>query len=78
LYQMAMEERGLPIAKLAYIYVRSGELAEVDILQGEAREAFREDIQGRMAEILLSRFPAKPSKFTCDYCDFKGICEHRA
>jgi DNA helicase-2/ATP-dependent DNA helicase PcrA len=78
IYQLAMEERSMPVRRLAYIYVRSGEYADVELLQGEAREAFREDIQARMKEILISRFPAKPSRFICDFCDFKNICEHKA
>lgn len=78
IYQCAMEERGLLVRRLAYIYVRSGEQANVEILEGKARDTFREDIQTRMQEILISRFPAKPSQFTCQYCDFRNICEYRA
>lgn len=78
IYQMAMKEKGLDIRKLAYIYVRSGEAAEVECLTDGKMEAFREDIEERMREILASRFPAKPSQFTCDFCDFRDICEYRA
>ncbi|MEO5927290.1 MAG: ATP-dependent DNA helicase [Patescibacteria group bacterium] len=78
MYQMAMQEKGLLIKKLAYIYVRSGEQAEVECLQGEKQDTFREDIEERMREILSSRFLPKPSQFTCQYCDFKDICEFRA
>jgi len=78
IYQIAMEERGLDVKKLAYVYVRGGGEADVECLQGEAREAFREDIEARMRDILASRFPPKPSTFTCQFCDFKNICEYRA
>lgn len=78
IYQMAMQEKGLDIRKLAYIYVRSGEAAEVECLQDGKKDTFREDIEERMREILASRFPAKPSQFTCQYCDFRDICEYRA
>lgn len=77
IYQMAMEERGLPIKKLAYIYVRTGQQAEVELVQGEKRDAFRKDIEGRMEQILLSHFMPSPSPFICRYCDFRQICEHR-
>jgi DNA helicase-2/ATP-dependent DNA helicase PcrA len=78
IYQMAMQEKGLDIRKLAYIYVRSGEEAEVECLKDDKQDTFREDIEERMREILASRFPAKPSQFTCQYCDFRDICEYRA
>lgn len=77
IYQLAMEERGLSIKKLAYVYVRSGQEAAVDLLQGEKRDAFKTDIQSRMDEILASRFPAQPSSFICKYCDFRNVCEFR-
>ncbi|MFA5935371.1 MAG: ATP-dependent DNA helicase [Patescibacteria group bacterium] len=78
IYQLAMEERGYDVRKLAFIYVRSGEEAEVDLLKEKKREAFREEIQERMTAVLASRFPAKPSKMICQFCDFKNICEYRA
>jgi len=77
IYQIAMEEMGLPITSLKYVYVVSGEVAEVEILQGEKRDVFREDIASRMKEILLSRFAPAPSPFTCRFCDFRQICEYR-
>ncbi|MFZ2803897.1 MAG: ATP-dependent DNA helicase [Patescibacteria group bacterium] len=77
IYQLAMEERGLSIKKLAYVYVLTGQEAQVDLLQGEKRETFMQDIQSRMEEILASRFPPSPSPFICRYCDFRNICEFR-
>jgi DNA helicase-2/ATP-dependent DNA helicase PcrA len=77
IYQLAMEDKGLDVRKLAYSFVRSGEEAKVDILQGEKRDAFREEVQNRMRAILASRFEANASPFVCKYCDFKNICEFR-
>ena len=77
IYQIAMEDRGLSIKKLAYVYVLTGQVAEVDILQGEKREAFQLDLKQRMEDILVSRFPPAPSPFICRYCDFRNVCEYR-
>lgn len=77
IYQIAMEGRGLPVSRLAYIYVRTGEVAEVPILQGEKRETFQVDLLERMDRILASRFTPSPSSFICQYCDFKNFCEFR-
>jgi CRISPR/Cas system-associated exonuclease Cas4 (RecB family) len=77
IYQIAMEERGLSIKKLAYVYVLTGQVAEVGILQGEQREAFQLDIKQRMEDILISRFSPAPSPFICRYCDFRNVCEFR-
>ncbi len=77
MYQLAMEERGHPVKQLAYLYVRTGEAAEVPMLEGEAREAFKVDLRSRMNEILASRFPASPSPYICRHCDFRHICEFR-
>jgi len=77
IYQIAMEEMGLPVTSLKYVYVLTGGEAEVEILQGAERDEFREDIQGRMKEILLSRFVPSPSPFICRFCDFRQICEFR-
>ncbi|MFH1621043.1 MAG: ATP-dependent DNA helicase [Patescibacteria group bacterium] len=77
LYQMAMENMGLSVKKLAYIYVRSGKEAEVELLQGDAREKFVEEMKSKMDDILRSSFSPSPSIFVCRYCDFRGICESK-
>ncbi len=77
LYQMAMENKGMSVKKLAYIYVRSGQKAEVELLQEEARDKFMEDIQSQMDSILHSTFTPTPSIFICRYCDFRNVCENR-
>ncbi len=77
IYQMAMEERGIPIDRLTYVYVLEGRTAQVDLLQGEEREEFRQDLLSRMEDILRSDFRPNPSPFICKNCDFKHICEYR-
>lgn len=77
IYQLAMEDMGLSVTRLTYVYVLTGDRLDVDILQGAEREAFRESVQARMKEILASRFDPTPSPFICRYCDFRNICEFK-
>jgi DNA helicase-2/ATP-dependent DNA helicase PcrA len=83
IYQLAVEARGQKVSKLAYLFVRApggaqgcAEL-EVPLLAGEGKVELEEDLKRRMDEILVSDFPATPSSFLCQYCDFKNICEYR-
>ncbi|MDD2785767.1 MAG: UvrD-helicase domain-containing protein [Patescibacteria group bacterium] len=86
LYQMATEAKGQKVTKLAYLFVRApsaessgqgcAEL-QVPLLKDEDKLDFEEDLKRRMDEILISDFPATPSSFLCQYCDFKNICEFR-
>ncbi|OGL73777.1 hypothetical protein A3E39_03520 [Candidatus Uhrbacteria bacterium RIFCSPHIGHO2_12_FULL_60_25] len=77
IYQLAMEDMGLSVTGLRYVYVLTGDAAEVDTLQGKERDEFRQEVEERMNEILLSRFTPSPNPWTCSYCDFKEICEYR-
>ncbi|MSR85404.1 ATP-dependent helicase [Candidatus Uhrbacteria bacterium] len=77
LYQVALEEKGLKVSKLAYIYVLDWVITEVDLLKEEKRDAFLQKITDRMDDIKISDFQATPSPFTCKYCDFKDICEFK-
>lgn len=77
IYQLAMEDRGLCVKKLCYIYVRSGLGVEVELLQGEKRAEFILHKQRQMEEILSSDFLPSPSTFICKHCDFRNICEYR-
>ncbi|HWR00055.1 MAG TPA: ATP-dependent DNA helicase [Candidatus Methylomirabilis sp.] len=77
IYQLAMEEMGLAITGLRYVYVLTGDTTDVEILQGKERDEFRQEVEERMDEILLSKFHPSPSPWTCSYCDFKEICEYR-
>jgi DNA helicase-2/ATP-dependent DNA helicase PcrA len=77
IYQLAMEEMGLNISSLRYVYVLSGQELFVDPLKDEKKVSFREIIENRTKEILLSRFPAKPDKNICWFCDFKDVCNYK-
>lgn len=76
IYQLAMEEKGLSVKGLAYVYPLTGETVPVDILQGEEREEFRRVMKERMDAILTSTFPPHPSPFICKHCDFRKICQY--
>lgn len=77
LYQMALEEKGIAVGRLAYIYVLDWSVMEVEPLAGKAREAFLEKLVERMDAILASDYQPTPEPFTCKFCDFKNICEYR-
>ena len=77
LYQIALENRGMKVGKLAYQYVIDWVTTEVEPLTGQKREDFLSKIEERMQAILASDFEATPDPFTCNYCDFKNICEYR-
>jgi DNA helicase-2/ATP-dependent DNA helicase PcrA len=77
LYQIALEEEGYIVDKLAYIYVGDWTIATVDPLKENARDAFREKLLDRMQAIAQSSFPPTPEVFTCKTCDFRSMCEFR-
>jgi DNA helicase-2/ATP-dependent DNA helicase PcrA len=77
LYQLALEEKGVKVARLAYIYVLDWVITDVDLLKEEKRDAFLNKITERMEAIVHSDYKPTPDAFTCKYCDFKDICEFR-
>ncbi len=77
IYQIALEEKGIKVSRLAYIYVLDWVITDVDLLKEEKREAFLEKVTQRMEDISKSDFKATPEPFTCKYCDFKNICEFK-
>jgi DNA helicase-2/ATP-dependent DNA helicase PcrA len=77
LYQVALEEKGIKVSRLAYIYVLDWVITDVDLLKAEKREAFLGKVSERMEAITLSDFKPTPEPFTCKYCDFKNICEFK-
>ncbi|MCC6563927.1 UvrD-helicase domain-containing protein [Candidatus Uhrbacteria bacterium] len=77
LYQVALEEKGIKVSRLAYIYVLDWVITDVDLLKEEKREAFLGKVSERMEAITLSDFKPTPEPFTCKYCDFKSICEFK-
>ncbi len=77
LYQVALEERGVKVSSMKYIYVIDWVETEVDVLKEEKREAFLGKLQQRMEDILTSDFQPTPEPFTCKFCDFRNICEFK-
>jgi CRISPR/Cas system-associated exonuclease Cas4 (RecB family) len=77
LYQLALEERGIKVEKMQYVYVLDWVTREVELLSGEKREEFVESMMTRMEHILTSEYGATPEPFTCKYCDFQAICEFK-
>ena len=77
IYQIAMEEKGERVSRLALVYVRGMVKAEVDLLEGEKKIDFKEKLQDRMNAILESDYDPNPSPFVCRYCDFRDVCEFR-
>jgi DNA helicase-2/ATP-dependent DNA helicase PcrA len=77
LYQVALEERGLTVERLAYVFVLDWKEVEVEPLKDKKREEFLEKLTKRMDDILASEFQPTPEPFTCKYCDFKNICEYK-
>ncbi|HEU0050687.1 MAG TPA: PD-(D/E)XK nuclease family protein, partial [Patescibacteria group bacterium] len=77
LYQIALEEKGMKVSRMAYVYVSVWELRDVEPLSGAEREAFLEKMEERMDAILASAYEPNPEPFTCRFCDFRNICEHK-
>lgn len=77
MYQLAMEEKGEKVSRLALVYVRGMVTSDVEILEGEAKISFTEKLLDRMNTVLTSDYEPSPSPFVCRYCDFRNICEHR-
>ena len=77
MYQLAMEEKGERVSRLALVYVRGMVTTEVELLEGEAKIKFKDKLLERMNDILTSDYSPAPSSFVCRFCDFRNICEHR-
>lgn len=77
LYQVALEERGVKVSAMKYIYVIDWVETDVDVLKEEKREAFLGKLQERMEAIVTSDYKPTPEPFTCKYCDFRNICEFK-
>lgn len=77
LYQIALEEKGMKVSSLSYIYVLDWVETPVAILEGDKREAFIDKLSERMEAIATSEFLPTPEPFTCKYCEFSNICEFK-
>jgi DNA helicase-2/ATP-dependent DNA helicase PcrA len=77
LYQVALEEKGIKVSRLAYIYVLDWTITDVEPLKEKAKETFLEKMRERMDAVLRSTFPATPESHVCRTCDFRHICEFK-
>ncbi|MFA5129625.1 MAG: ATP-dependent DNA helicase [Patescibacteria group bacterium] len=77
MYQLAMEERGELVSRLALVYVLEMITTDVEMLEGDAKVKFQEKLLDRMNDVLSSDYRPAPSQFVCRFCDFRNICEHR-
>ena len=77
IYQMAASQLfDQKVSKLTFYYLNENKAVT---FLGTDKEIDKQKIkiQEIMTGIKKANFKAKPSKFTCGYCDFKEICEHR-
>ncbi len=75
IYQIAAKEvLGLKPKKLTYYYLDEGSI--VSFLGTEADiEQEKRNVVEEIEQIKKSDFSPTPGR-QCDWCDFKGICEH--
>ena len=57
-----------------YVFVESGNVAEVDVSQAK-RELAKESVLDVLEKIQKGEFTATPS-FGCRFCDFNTICQY--
>ncbi|MDD3711097.1 MAG: UvrD-helicase domain-containing protein [Patescibacteria group bacterium] len=77
LYKMVAEASfGIKVDKLSYYYLENGQKLSFEAKDKDI-EKMEEWLLDSVAEIRKKQFLPKPSSFTCDFCDFKGICEFR-
>ncbi|HPT08479.1 MAG TPA: ATP-dependent DNA helicase [bacterium] len=77
LYKMVSEASfGIKVDKLSYYYLETGEKLSFSA-KDKDMDKMEDWLITSIEEIEKKEFLPKPSKFTCDYCDFKGICEFK-
>lgn len=78
LYKMVAEASfGVKVDKLSYYYLEDGTKMSFEAKDKDI-EKMEEWLVESVEEIRKKQFIPKPSSFTCDFCDFRGICEFRA
>lgn len=77
LYQIALEEKGMHVSRLAYIYVLDWKFVDVEPLKEKAKETFLEKMRERMDTVLRSSFAPTPESHVCRSCDFRHVCEFK-
>ncbi|MFH1713359.1 MAG: UvrD-helicase domain-containing protein [Candidatus Jacksonbacteria bacterium] len=75
IYQIALENNDSQPQKLTYYYLNDKKQGAVSFI-GKADEInkTKKNLIETIEQIKQSDFPAKPSEWTCKYCDFKNIC----
>lgn len=75
IYQIALENYVPPPQKLTYYYLDEKKQGAISFI-GNADEISKtkKELIDTNNQIKQSNFPAKPSEFTCKYCDFRNIC----
>ncbi len=80
IYALAVQDPNIidgEVKELEYYYVNDNVPLNFPLKEKELLET--EDwIRGTIKKIQSGDFQATPSKFICDYCDFREICEFRA
>lgn len=77
IYQMAVQEvYGKETESMHFWYVVPGERRDVKVSEKDLDKT-RAKLLKRIEGIESANFEAKPDKFTCQYCDFKDICQKR-
>lgn len=77
IYQMAVADvYGKETESMHFWYVVPGERRDVKVSEKDL-EKTREKLLKRIDGIESANFEAKPDKFTCQFCDFKDICQKR-
>ena len=75
LYALVAEEKlGLKVVGAKYVFVESGNVAEVDVSQAK-RELAKASVLGVLEKIQRGEFQATPN-FGCRFCDFNTICQY--
>lgn len=75
LYKMVAEASfGIKVDKLSYYYLENSQKLSFEAKDKDI-EKMEKWLVDSVAEIRKKQFLPKPSSFTCDFCDFKGICE---
>lgn len=77
IYQLAAQEvLKEKVGRLTYYYLEENK--PISFL-GEERELIKlkEKIRERIEEIKKAQFEPKPSKFSCQQCDYKSICQYK-
>lgn len=77
LYKMVAEASfGIKVDKLSYYYLEDGKKISFEAKEKDIQK-MGEWLVDSVNEIRKKQFLPKPSPFTCDFCDFKGICEYK-